>query len=159
MEYLGYAYAAAGRAHDARKVLKELESHRRDQYVSRVWFRLIHDALGEKESALAALQRALKTAPSSSHKWRNIRRSRRSRPNYSSGRSCWQVGSTLTHVAGRSSISRTWRLDVHPFQSPKPLIALAPVKSEGSQCQDSSQSLVLHASMCVIERQFGVTVA
>jgi tetratricopeptide (TPR) repeat protein len=56
--YLGYAYAAAGRTHDARKVLKELESHRRDQYVSSFGFAMIHDALGEKEPALAALQRA-----------------------------------------------------------------------------------------------------
>jgi TolB-like protein/DNA-binding winged helix-turn-helix (wHTH) protein/tetratricopeptide (TPR) repeat protein len=56
--YLGYAYAAAGRTHDARKVLNELESHRRDQYVSSFGIALIHDALGEKEPALAALQRA-----------------------------------------------------------------------------------------------------
>jgi TolB-like protein/DNA-binding winged helix-turn-helix (wHTH) protein/Flp pilus assembly protein TadD len=56
--YLGYAYAAAGRTHDARKVLKELESHRRDQYVSSFGFAMIHDALGEKELALAALQHA-----------------------------------------------------------------------------------------------------
>ena len=56
--YLGYAYAAAGRTDDARKVLKELESHRRDQYVSSFGFAMIHDALGEKEPALAALQRA-----------------------------------------------------------------------------------------------------
>ncbi len=56
--YLGYAYAAAGRTDDARAVLKELEAHRREQYVS--WFgtALIHDALGEKAPALAALQRA-----------------------------------------------------------------------------------------------------
>ncbi len=32
--YLGYAYAAAGRIDDARAVLKELEAHRREQYVS-----------------------------------------------------------------------------------------------------------------------------
>jgi TolB-like protein/Flp pilus assembly protein TadD len=32
--YLGYAYAAAGRSADARRVLNELESHRREQYVS-----------------------------------------------------------------------------------------------------------------------------
>ena len=56
--YLGYAYAAAGRSADARTVLNELGSHRREQYVS--WFgtALLHDALGEKEQALAALQRA-----------------------------------------------------------------------------------------------------
>jgi tetratricopeptide (TPR) repeat protein len=56
--YLGYAYAAAGRTSDARAVLKELEAHRRDQYVS--WFgtALIHDSLGEKQPALAALRKA-----------------------------------------------------------------------------------------------------
>jgi TolB-like protein/DNA-binding winged helix-turn-helix (wHTH) protein/Tfp pilus assembly protein PilF len=57
--YLGYAYAAAGRARDARGVLKELEAHRQDQYVSWYGIALIHDALGEKAQALAALQRAL----------------------------------------------------------------------------------------------------
>ncbi len=56
--YLGYAYAAAGRAEDARKVLKELEAHRQDQYVSWFGIGLIHDALGEKAPALAAVQRA-----------------------------------------------------------------------------------------------------
>jgi hypothetical protein len=43
---------------DARQVLNELESHRGDQYVSSFGIALIHDALGEKEPALAALQRA-----------------------------------------------------------------------------------------------------
>jgi DNA-binding winged helix-turn-helix (wHTH) protein len=56
--YLGYAYAVAGRAHDAREVLKELEAHRKDQYVSWHGVAVIHDALGEKAPALAALQRA-----------------------------------------------------------------------------------------------------
>jgi TolB-like protein/cytochrome c-type biogenesis protein CcmH/NrfG len=56
--YLGYAYALAGRAGDAREVLKELEAHRKDQYVSWYGIALIHDALGEKAPALAALQRA-----------------------------------------------------------------------------------------------------
>jgi len=56
--FLGYAYAAAGRASDARGVLKELEAHRQDQYVSWYGIALIHDALGEKAPALAALQRA-----------------------------------------------------------------------------------------------------
>ena len=54
--YLGYAYAAGGRANDARAVLKELEAHRREQYVSSFGVALIHDALGEKEPALAALR-------------------------------------------------------------------------------------------------------
>ena len=56
--YLGYAYAAAGRGRDAREVLKELEAHRKDQYVSWYGIALIHDALGEKALALAAFQRA-----------------------------------------------------------------------------------------------------
>jgi len=56
--YLGYAYAAAGRTVDARRVLKELEAHRLKQYVSSFGIALIHDALGEKASALAALERA-----------------------------------------------------------------------------------------------------
>jgi TolB-like protein/DNA-binding winged helix-turn-helix (wHTH) protein/Flp pilus assembly protein TadD len=58
--YLGYAYAAAGRTEEARAVLKELEFHRRDQYVSSFGIALIHDALGEKEPALAALEGACK---------------------------------------------------------------------------------------------------
>ena len=56
--FLGYAYAAAGRTADARAVLKELDAHRRDEYVSAYGIALIHDALGEKEPAVAALQRA-----------------------------------------------------------------------------------------------------
>ncbi len=39
-------------------MLKELEAHRREQYVSFFGTALIHDALGEKEPALAALRRA-----------------------------------------------------------------------------------------------------
>ena len=39
-------------------MLKELDAHRRDQYVSAYGIALIHDALGEKEPAVAALQRA-----------------------------------------------------------------------------------------------------
>jgi tetratricopeptide (TPR) repeat protein len=56
--YLGYAYAAAGRRADARKTLTALESRARDQYVSSFGLGLIHDALGETEPALAALERA-----------------------------------------------------------------------------------------------------
>ena len=56
--YLAFALAAAGRLADARRILHQLESRRRQQYVS--WFgsALINDALGEKEPALAALERA-----------------------------------------------------------------------------------------------------
>ena len=56
--YLGYAYAAAGRTRDAREVLKELEAHRQDQYVSWFGIALIHDALGEKSACTGCLQRA-----------------------------------------------------------------------------------------------------
>jgi TolB-like protein/DNA-binding winged helix-turn-helix (wHTH) protein len=56
--YLGYAYAAAGRAANARQVLRELEAHRQDQYVSWFGIGLIQDALGDKAAALAAVQRA-----------------------------------------------------------------------------------------------------
>jgi tetratricopeptide (TPR) repeat protein len=56
--YLGYAYAAGGRPLDARRVLNRLESRRREQYVSSFGIALIHDAFGEKERALAALERA-----------------------------------------------------------------------------------------------------
>src|SRR2546426_12103568 len=55
---LGYAYAAAGRALDARRILKELQSLARQQYVSSFGIALIHDALGEKEPALAAFEQA-----------------------------------------------------------------------------------------------------
>ena len=55
---LGHAYALAGRGHDAREILKELELHRADQYVSSFGIALIHDALGENALALAALRRA-----------------------------------------------------------------------------------------------------
>ena len=56
--YLGYAYAAAGRPLDARRILKELEAGARGQYVSSFGMALIHDALGEKEPALLAFERA-----------------------------------------------------------------------------------------------------
>jgi TolB-like protein/DNA-binding winged helix-turn-helix (wHTH) protein/tetratricopeptide (TPR) repeat protein len=56
--YLGYAYAAGGRPLDARKIAQELEARARQQYVSSFGIALIYDALGEKERALAALERA-----------------------------------------------------------------------------------------------------
>jgi tetratricopeptide (TPR) repeat protein len=56
--YLGYAYATAGRRADARRILNELESRARQQYVSSFGLALVHDALGHKEPALAALERA-----------------------------------------------------------------------------------------------------
>jgi Tfp pilus assembly protein PilF len=56
--YIGHAYAAAGQTKIAREKLAELEDHGRAQYVSSFGIALIHDALGEPELALAALQRA-----------------------------------------------------------------------------------------------------
>jgi DNA-binding winged helix-turn-helix (wHTH) protein/Tfp pilus assembly protein PilF len=56
--YLAYAYAAAGRPLDARRIVKELEARARQQYVSGFGLALIYDALGEKEAALAAFERA-----------------------------------------------------------------------------------------------------
>ena len=56
--YLAYAYASAGRPRDARRILKELEARARQQYVSGFGIALIYDALGEKEPALAAFERA-----------------------------------------------------------------------------------------------------
>jgi TolB-like protein/DNA-binding winged helix-turn-helix (wHTH) protein/Flp pilus assembly protein TadD len=55
---LGYAYAAAGRPLDARRILKDLEALARQQYVSAFGIALIYDALGEKEPAVAAVDRA-----------------------------------------------------------------------------------------------------
>jgi TolB-like protein/DNA-binding winged helix-turn-helix (wHTH) protein/Flp pilus assembly protein TadD len=56
--YLGHAYARAGRPFDARRILNTLESRRREHYVSSFGIALIHDALGEKEPAITALERA-----------------------------------------------------------------------------------------------------
>jgi tetratricopeptide (TPR) repeat protein len=56
--YLGYAYAKAGRRGDARSILKHLEARRHQQYVSSFGIALIYDALGEKDAALAAFERA-----------------------------------------------------------------------------------------------------
>ena len=56
--YLGYLYAAAGRPLDARRILTALETRARQQYVSSFGIALIYDALGEKEPALAAFERA-----------------------------------------------------------------------------------------------------
>jgi TolB-like protein/DNA-binding winged helix-turn-helix (wHTH) protein/Flp pilus assembly protein TadD len=56
--YLGYAEAMAGHHARARETLKALEVRARQQYVSSFGLALIHDALGEKEPAVSALQRA-----------------------------------------------------------------------------------------------------
>jgi DNA-binding winged helix-turn-helix (wHTH) protein/tetratricopeptide (TPR) repeat protein len=56
--YLGYAYAAVGRTHDARRILDALETRRRTEYVSSFGLALIYDALGDKAAALDAFERA-----------------------------------------------------------------------------------------------------
>jgi DNA-binding winged helix-turn-helix (wHTH) protein/Tfp pilus assembly protein PilF len=56
--YLGYAYAAADRPTEARRILSDLEALSRRQYVSGFGLALIYDALGEQESAVAQLERA-----------------------------------------------------------------------------------------------------
>lgn len=53
---LAYAYGRAGRVEDARKVLDELT--REGQYVSLVGLALVYTGLGDRESALAALEKA-----------------------------------------------------------------------------------------------------
>ncbi len=58
LAYLGYAYAAAGKSHDAREILKQLESTARQQYVSSFGIALIYDMLGERDPALVAVERA-----------------------------------------------------------------------------------------------------
>jgi TolB-like protein/DNA-binding winged helix-turn-helix (wHTH) protein/tetratricopeptide (TPR) repeat protein len=56
--YLAHTFAMAGRTADAERLLKVLESRRREQYVSSFVIALVYDALGDTESALAALERA-----------------------------------------------------------------------------------------------------
>ncbi len=56
--YLGYAYAVAGRRADAEAILTEMDSRAQHEYVSVYGKAMILDALGEKEAALAALDRA-----------------------------------------------------------------------------------------------------
>ena len=56
--YLGYAYAAAGQHPQARKILLELNARAEREYVSAFGRSLIHDALGERELALSALEKA-----------------------------------------------------------------------------------------------------
>jgi TolB-like protein/DNA-binding winged helix-turn-helix (wHTH) protein len=56
--YLGYLYAAAGRPLDARRIATQLEARARKQYVSGFGLALIYDALGDKDPALAAFERA-----------------------------------------------------------------------------------------------------
>jgi tetratricopeptide (TPR) repeat protein len=58
LAYLGYADAKCGHAPEARRILATLEARAAKEYVSSFGIALLHDALGEKELAIAALQRA-----------------------------------------------------------------------------------------------------
>jgi serine/threonine-protein kinase len=55
---LGYVYARAGRAHDARKVISELTNRSAREYVSPYALALVHAGLGETQRALEWLERA-----------------------------------------------------------------------------------------------------
>jgi tetratricopeptide (TPR) repeat protein len=55
---LGHAYAAARNTAEARKVLEDLHSLAKKQYVLPYGFALIHTGLGENDEALAWLERA-----------------------------------------------------------------------------------------------------
>lgn len=56
--YLAALYAKGGRIADARTILDELQALSRKQYVSAFGFALIHDALNEREAAMADLEAA-----------------------------------------------------------------------------------------------------
>ncbi len=56
--YQGYAAAMAGRSEDARRILQDLRERSRRQYVSSYGLAAIHDALGDRDAAAAALERA-----------------------------------------------------------------------------------------------------
>jgi TolB-like protein/Flp pilus assembly protein TadD len=55
---LGHAYAVAGKEHEASKILEELHACSRHRYVSPVGIALVHVGLGDKEKALAWLEKA-----------------------------------------------------------------------------------------------------
>lgn len=55
VSHLGYAYGRAGRSDDAREILAELR--RETRYVSPVGLALVHTGLGDREAALAALEK------------------------------------------------------------------------------------------------------
>jgi tetratricopeptide (TPR) repeat protein len=58
LAYLGYAYAAAGKQQQARRILQQLSARAEREYVSAFGRSLIHDALGEREPALSGLEQA-----------------------------------------------------------------------------------------------------
>ena len=58
LAYLAYAHARDGRTREARQILEDLIASRVRAYVSSFGIALLYDALGEKDAALAALERA-----------------------------------------------------------------------------------------------------
>lgn len=56
---LGYAYAVAGRRADAARVLERLRARASKGYVSPYFIAIVHTGLGDRDSAFAALTRAL----------------------------------------------------------------------------------------------------
>ena len=58
LAYLGYAHAVVGKKSEAQKILNELNTISRKQYVSPLGIALVDMGLGQKETALAWLERA-----------------------------------------------------------------------------------------------------
>jgi TolB-like protein/DNA-binding winged helix-turn-helix (wHTH) protein/Flp pilus assembly protein TadD len=56
--WLGYAYAVSGRPHEALEILARLEKASHERYVSPQGFAIIHLGLGNKEQAMAWLEKA-----------------------------------------------------------------------------------------------------
>jgi len=66
---LGAAYALAGRAASARRMLAELDTQVRDRYVPPGTFAWIHAALDEKDAAFQYLNRAIDERDTASVQW------------------------------------------------------------------------------------------
>ncbi len=58
VEWLGYAYGAAGRHEEARQILAELEKSAQQRFVSPQSFAIVHLGLGQRAEALGWLERA-----------------------------------------------------------------------------------------------------
>jgi TolB-like protein/DNA-binding winged helix-turn-helix (wHTH) protein/Flp pilus assembly protein TadD len=58
LQWLGYAYAVAGRRREALRILAELEKVSKDRYVSPQSLALVHLGLGQKDEALGCLEKA-----------------------------------------------------------------------------------------------------
>ena len=58
IEWLGFAYGAAGRHEEARQILAELERNAEHKFVSPQSFAIVHLGLGQQAAALGWLERA-----------------------------------------------------------------------------------------------------